>query len=75
MRLQLTKETLTAIRGNMLLLDKISKELNVKPETVIRLSFKNYRRLTELSILQIISKHTGKPIEKLVQRTKVEAIP
>jgi DNA polymerase III psi subunit len=74
MSIELTKETIDTIRGNMLLLDEISKELKVKPETVLRLSFKNYQRLTQLSVLQIISKHTGKPVEKLVRSAKIKTI-
>ena len=69
---QLTKETIDIIRGDMLLLDKISKMLKVKPETVLRSTFRNYRRLMDYEVLQIISEHTKKPISKLVRTAKIE---
>ena len=71
---QLTKETIDIIRGDMLLLDKLSKTMNVKPETVIRSTFRNYRRLMDYEVLQIISKHTKKPISQLVRATKIETV-
>jgi len=69
-RTGLKQDVLKSIKSDSMLYGKVGDELNMAPTSLLKLLYDNDKRLTQIGVLKILSKHLGKKQNELLEEIR-----